>query len=410
MKDNLVNRFLEYVKIETTANPKSDTFPSTSLQISFAKKLAQECRDLGLQDVIVDDYGYVMATLPSNTTLDLPTIGFIAHMDTAPDFSGKDVNPQIIEAYEGNDIILNDEKNIILSPTQFPILNELVGETLITTDGTTLLGADDKAGIAEILTAIEYLINHPEISHPKIRVGFTPDEEIGHGVDHFDVAKFGADFAYTVDGGAVAEIQSSNFNANNVTVKVHGISVHPGDAKDKMKNSITIAYKYHSLLPENEVPEQTTGFEGFYHLHDMQGSIEETVMEYIIRDHDRDSFESRKTMMQRTAEKINTLYGPNTVEVILNDSYFNMQEIIDQHPEVMELAKQAMTRLDLTPIVSPIRGGTDGSRLSFMGLPCPNLFTGSYNAHGKFEFAVVSYMELVSKILVEIASLIVKNK
>ncbi|MEG0012597.1 MAG: peptidase T [Cellulosilyticaceae bacterium] len=410
MKENLVNRFLEYIKVETTSDSKSDTFPSTQSQISFANTLANECRLLGLQDVIVDNYGYVMATLPNNTSLDLPTVGFIAHMDTAPDFCGKNISPQIIENYEGNEIILNDEKDIILSPTQFPILNQLVGETLITTDGTTLLGADDKAGIAEILTAIEHLINHPEIPHGTIRVGFTPDEEVGHGVDHFDVAKFGADFAYTVDGGAVAEIQSSNFNANNVTVKVHGVSVHPGDAKDKMKNSMTIAYKYHSLLPENEVPEQTTGFEGFYHLHDMQCSIEKTVMEYIIRDHDKDSFESRKLYMQQAADKINTLYGANTVEVILNDSYFNMQEIVDQHPEIMELAKQAMINLGISPIVSPIRGGTDGSRLSFMGLPCPNLFTGSYNAHGKFEFAVVSYMELVSKILVEIATLVTTTK
>lgn len=410
MRDNLVNRFLEYVKVETTSDPKSDTFPSTSSQVAFANKLAKECQSLGLQDVIVDDYGYVMATLPSNTSLDLPTIGFIAHMDTAPDFCGKDVNPQIIENYEGNEIILNDEKDIILSPAQFPILNQLVGETLITTDGTTLLGADDKAGIAEILTAIEYLINHPEIPHGMIRICFTPDEEIGHGVDHFDVAKFGADFAYTVDGGAVAEIQSSNFNANNVTVKVHGVSVHPGDAKDKMKNSITIAHKYHSLLPEDEVPEQTTSFEGFYHLHGIQGSIEETVMEYIIRDHDRESFENRKLIMKQAADEINILYGPNTVEVILSDVYFNMQEIVDQHPEIMTLAKQAMTNLGIQPIVSPIRGGTDGSRLSFMGLPCPNLFTGSYNAHGKFEFAVVSYMELVSKILVEIATLATRIK
>lgn len=404
MRDQLVNRFLKYVKIDTTSNPKSTTFPSTSTQIDFAHMLADECRTLGLQDVLVDEYGYVMATLPSNTETNAPIIGFIAHMDTAPDFCGKDVKPSMVDNYDGGDIVLNQEKNIILSPKQFPILNQLKGETLITTDGTTLLGADDKAGIAEILTAIDYLINHPEIPHGTIRVGFTPDEEIGHGVDHFDVAKFGAEFAYTIDGGAVAEVQSSNFNANNVTIKVNGVSVHPGDAKDKMKNSITIAYEYHSLLPQNEVPEKTAGFEGFYHLHDIHGSIELTTMDYILRDHDRASFENKKMIMQQAADKINAIYGTGTVVVELNDMYFNMQEIVDEHPHIMELAKNAMTTLGTTPITSPIRGGTDGSRLSFMGLPCPNLFTGSYNAHGKFEFAVVSYMELVCKIIVEIST------
>lgn len=410
MKEKLVQRFLQYVKVDTTADPSSTTFPSTSAQVDFAHVLADECRHLGLQEVSVDEFGYVMATLPSNITESVPTVGFIAHMDTAPDFSGTGVNPQIVENYNGQDIILNQEKNIVLSPKQFPILEQVKGQTLITTDGTTLLGADDKAGIAEILTAIEYLLTHPEIPHGTIKVGFTPDEEIGHGVDHFDVARFGADFAYTIDGGAVSEIQSSNFNANNVTVKVHGVSVHPGDAKDKMKNSMTIAYKYHSLLPDSEVPECTSGFEGFYHLNSMQGSIEETTMSYIIRDHDRASFESRKTFMLDTAEKINALYGPNTVSVELNDVYYNMQEIVDEHPEIMETAKQAMTNIGMTPIVSPIRGGTDGSRLSFMGLPCPNLFTGSYNAHGKFEFAVVNYMESVCKIIVEIARLVGESK
>lgn len=405
MQEALLTRFLHYVKTDTMAYPESVTFPSSAVQLDFAKFLAKECEAIGLCEVSVDANGYVMATLPSNTTKATPTIGFIAHMDTAPDFSGKNVKPQIIENYDGKDILLNPEHGVVLSPKQFAILNTLKGETLITTDGTTLLGADDKAGIAEILTAMDYLVRHPEIPHGTIRVAFTPDEEVGRGVDFFDVKAFGADFAYTIDGGAIGEVQSSNFNANNATVEIKGISIHPGGAKDKMKNSVAIGCEFHSLLPADEVPEKTSGLEGFYHLHDMEGSTELTTMHYILRDHDREKFEIKKATLEKAAQQINTRYGEGTATVTLQDMYYNMQEIVDQFPEVMALAEQAILNLGMTPHNAPIRGGTDGSRLSFMGLPCPNLFTGGYNAHGKFEFAVLAYMVKACETIVEIAKL-----
>ena len=406
MQQNLVNRFLKYVKINSMSDEQSTTYPSSSVQLDFAKILVEECKAIGLSDVTLDEYGYVMATLPSNIETTVPTVGFIAHMDTVPDYPGDHVNPQLIENYDGNTIVLNAEKNITLNPAQFPILKDFVGETLITTDGTTILGADDKAGIAEILTAMEYLINHPEIPHGTIRVGFTPDEEIGSGVDYFNVKKFGADFAYTIDGCNLGELQCENFNAAAATLHFAGVSVHPGSAKGKMKNSLAIACEYQSLLPALEVPEHTEGHEGFYHLNDMSGTLENTKLHYIIRDHNKEKFEARKQLMQDLASKINQKYGEGTVSIEIKDNYYNMKEVIDAHPEVMNLAKKAFANVGVTPILEPIRGGTDGARLSFMGLPCPNIFTGGYNCHGKYEFAVVNHMLLATKIVIEISRLV----
>lgn len=408
MNTKLVNRFLNYVKVDTQSSTSSDTFPSTQTQIDFAHTLAKECESLGLLDVSVDEHGYVMATLPGNIDSNIPIVGFIAHMDTAPDYSGKDVNPQLIENYNGEDLLLNAEQNIIMSPKQFPVLKTLVGETLITTDGTTLLGGDDKAGIAEIMTAIEYLIEHPEIPHGTIRIGFTPDEEIGKGVDFFDVKRFNADFAYTIDGGTVGEVQYDNFNAASAHVTVNGVSVHPGAAKNKLKNSITIGCEFNSLMPALEVPEHTDGFEGFYHLHDMSCSIEKTVLSYIIRDHSKEKFLERKAKIQSVADHINHKYGKNTASVTITDSYFNMKEVVENHPKIMAIANQALKNIGLEPQNEPIRGGTDGARLSFMGLPCPNIFTGSYNYHGRYEFTVVAHMDLATRAIIEIAQLVAK--
>ncbi len=408
MQQSLINRFLKYVQINTMSDDKSQTYPSSSVQIDFAKILVEECKTLGLTDVTLDEYGYVMATLPSNLETHTPTIGFIAHMDTVPDYPGNHVKPQLVESYDGTAIVLNPEKNISLNPIQFPILKTFIGETLITTDGTTVLGADDKAGISEILTAMEYLITHPEIPHGTIRIGFTPDEEIGQGVNYFDVNKFGADFAYTIDGGRLGELQCENFNAASVTLNFTGVSVHPGSAKGKMKNSLTIACEYQSLLPAREVPEHTEGREGFYHLHDMSGTLESTTLHYIIRDHDKVKFENRKQTMQDLTQKLNQKYGEGTVTIEVKDSYYNMKEVIDKYPKVMTLAKQAFANIEVEPILSPIRGGTDGARLSFMGLPCPNIFTGGYNAHGKYEFAVVSHMLKATEAIIEIAKLAAK--
>lgn len=408
MQEALIQRFLKYVQTNTMSNEESTTFPSSSVQLDFAQKLVEECKAIGLSDVTLDENGYVTATLPANISKKTPIVGFIAHMDTVPDYPGNHVQPQLVEGYNGGSILLNAEQNIYLSPEQFPILNELTGETLITTNGTTVLGADDKAGIAEILTAMEYLIAHPEIPHGTLRVGFTPDEEIGHGVNHFNVEGFAADFAYTIDGCDLGELQCENFNAASAVLHVHGVSVHPGSAKNKMKNSLTIACEYQSLLPLLEAPEYTSGHEGFYHLHDMKGDVENTTLHYIIRDHDRDKFENRKQTMQGLVHVLNKKYGEGTIEIEIKDSYYNMKEVIDQHPEVMDLAKQAFKNVGITPVLEPIRGGTDGARLSFMGLPCPNIFTGGYNCHGKYEFAVVSHMLQATKAIIEISKLAAK--
>lgn len=402
IREELLERFLRYVKVNTKSDDKSETTPSTACQLDLAKILKNECEKIGLTEVSLDDKGYLMATLPSNTDKETPVIGFIAHMDTSPDFKGEGVNPQIVE-YKGGDIILNKEMNISLSESYYPVLKELVGETLITTDGTTLLGADDKNGIAEIMTAMNYLIQHPDIKHGKIRIAFTPDEEVGRGADFFDVEKFGADFAYTIDGGALGELECENFNASSAVVKVNGSNIHPGYAKDKMKNSILIAYEFHNELPQNEAPQHTSGYEGFYHLNDIEGSVESTTLTYILRDFETDGINNRKNKLKDIEAKLNSKYGESTVEVALKDQYQNMKEIVDKYPEIMERAKNAMNTLNIVPKLVPIRGGTDGSRLSFMGLPCPNIFTGGYNFHGKYEFTVVSYMELACRTIIEIS-------
>ena len=401
IREELLERFSRYVKVNTKSDERSETTPSTACQLDLARILKDECEKMGLTEVTLDDNGYVMATLPSNIKEEAPVIGFIAHMDTSPDFKGEGVNPQIVE-YNGGNIYLNKDINIYLSESSYPVLKNLIGETIITTDGTTLLGADDKNGIAEIMTAMSYLIKHPEISHGKIRIAFTPDEEVGRGADFFDVEKFGADFAYTIDGGALGELECENFNASSAIVKVNGSNIHPGYAKDKMKNSILIAYEFHNELPQNESPQHTSGYEGFYHLNDIEGSVESTTLTYILRDFETEGINNRKNKLKSIEEKLNSKYGDGTVEVILKDQYKNMKEVIDKYPEVMERAKKAMEALDIVPELVPIRGGTDGSRLSFMGLPCPNIFTGGYNFHGKYEFTVISYMELAFKTIIEI--------
>lgn len=401
----VVERFLKYVKYHTTSNENSNTFPSTEGQLIFARELAKELKELGLSEVEVDENGYVTALFPANTDKKIPTIGFIAHMDTSPDMCGKDVKPQIIENYDGNDIVLNKEKGIILSTSEFPELKNYIGKTLITTDGTTLLGADDKAGIAEIITAIEYLINHPEIEHGNVKIAFTPDEEIGRGVDKFNVKKFVCDFAYTVDGGELGTIEYENFNAASAKIKIHGRNVHPGTAKGKMKNSILIGIELQNMLPELERPEHTEGYQGFYHLNNFQGTVEETSMYYIIRDFDKQAFSDKKEYIKSIVEALNKKYGEGTVELELKDQYYNMREVIEKHMHIVETAMEAMRSLGIEPKVVPIRGGTDGARLSFMGLPTPNLFTGGHNFHGKYEFIPIHAMEKAVEVIVKIVEL-----
>ncbi|MEQ2129279.1 peptidase T [Caldanaerobacter subterraneus KAk] len=401
----VVERFLKYVKYHTTSDENSNTFPSTEGQLIFARELAKELKELGLSEVEVDENGYVTALLPANTDKKIPTIGFIAHMDTSPDMCGKDVKPQIIENYDGNDIVLNKEKGIILSTSEFPELKNYIGKTLITTDGTTLLGADDKAGIAEIITAIEYLINHPEIEHGNVKIAFTPDEEIGRGVDKFNVKKFACDFAYTVDGGELGTIEYENFNAASAKIKIHGRNVHPGTAKGKMKNSILIGIELQNMLPELERPEHTEGYQGFYHLNNFQGTVEETSMYYIIRDFDKQAFSDKKEYIKSIVEALNKKYGEGTVELELKDQYYNMREVIEKHMHIVETAMEAMRSLGIEPKVVPIRGGTDGARLSFMGLPTPNLFTGGHNFHGKYEFIPTHAMEKAVEVIVKIVEL-----
>lgn len=401
----VVERFLKYVKYHTTSDENSNTFPSTEGQLIFARELAKELKELGLSEVEVDENGYVTALLPANTDKKIHTIGFIAHMDTSPDMCGKDVKPQIIENYDGNDIVLNKEKGIILSTSEFPELKNYIGKTLITTDGTTLLGADDKAGIAEIITAIEYLINHPEIEHGNVKIAFTPDEEIGRGVDKFNVKKFACDFAYTVDGGELGTIEYENFNAASAKIKIHGRNVHPGTAKGKMKNSILIGIELQNMLPELERPEHTEGYQGFYHLNNFQGTVEETSMYYIIRDFDKQAFSDKKEYIKSIVEALNKKYGEGTVELELKDQYYNMREVIEKHMHIVETAMEAMRSLGIEPKVVPIRGGTDGARLSFMGLPTPNLFTGGHNFHGKYEFIPIHAMEKAVEVIVKIVEL-----
>lgn len=408
-QEKLLERFVSYVKIDSQSDPNSNTTPSTTKQWDIANFLVKELKDIRASDVTIDDKGYIMATIPANTEKRVPTIGFIAHYDTSPDFSGKGVNPQIVKDYDGKDIVLNTEKDIILSASYFPELKKYKSQTIITTDGTTLLGADDKAGITEIVCAAEYLIKHPEIEHGDIRIGFTPDEEIGRGAHHFDVEAFGAAYAYTMDGSEVGELEYENFNAAGAVVTVNGKSVHPGYAKDKMINSMLIAQDFISSLPRLETPEHTSDREGFFHLHDMKGTVEETTLEYIIRDHDFEHFEARKQVMQSLVEELNSQYGEGTLKVVIKDQYFNMCEKIEPNMHIVEIAEKAMKELGLKPLIKPIRGGTDGSQLSFMGLPCPNIFAGGHNFHGKYEFVPLESMVKATEVIVKIAEITAKS-
>ena len=408
-KQHLIDRFISYVTVDTESDPDSDKTPSSEKQWNLAKPLAEELKRIGLQDVSIDENAYIMATLPSNIDKDVPVVGFISHFDTSPDFTGANVNPQFIENYDGKDIILNEEENIVLSPDYFDDLLLYKGQTLITTDGTTLLGADDKAGIAEIVSAMEYLIKHPEIKHGKIRIGFTPDEEIGRGAHKFDVKKFGADWAYTMDGSQVGELEYENFNAAGAVITVKGKIVHPGYAKGKMINSMYIATKFIDLLPEMETPEHTEGREGFFHLHNMKGAVEETKLQYIIRDHDRALFEARKKSFKELADKINSEFGDGTVSVELKDQYFNMREKIEPVMHIVDIARKAMEEAGIKPLVKPIRGGTDGSQLSYMGLPCPNIFAGGHNFHGRYEYVAVESMQKAIEVIVNIVQLVAKK-
>ena len=404
---SVIDRFIRYIKIDTESARESDTFPSTLKQLNLAKLLEKELTELGLNDAATDKFGYVTATLPANMDRKgIPVVGFLAHMDTSPDFSGKDVKPQFIEAYDGGPVILNKEKNILMSPEEFPDLKKYIGKTLIITDGTTLLGADDKAGVAEIMSAVEYLLEHPEVKHGTIKIGFTPDEEVGSGVDHFDVAAFGADFALTMDGGEAGEVQYENFNAASAELTIHGRNVHPGKAKLKMRNALLIGMELNDLLPVFERPEFTDKYEGFYHLFLFNGTVEEASMTYIIRDHDREKFEQKKVLIQKAADFINEKHNDQVVELNLEDQYYNMQEMVEPHPEIMAVAIQAVKDVGLEPMLEPIRGGTDGSRLSYMGLPTPNLFTGGHYYHGKYEFIPTFAMEKAVMTLVRIAELI----
>ncbi len=408
--ESVIERFLRYIQIDTESARKSDTFPSTLKQLDLAKLLVQELLDLGLSDAAMDGYGYVTATLPANMDdSGLPVVGFLAHMDTSPDFSGANVNPQFIEHYDGGKVVLNAEKGIVMDPVEFPDLLKYVGKTLITTDGTTLLGADDKAGAAAIMAALETLIEHPEIKHGTIKIGFTPDEEVGSGVDHFDVERFGADFAYTVDGGEAGEVQFENFNAAGAELTIHGRNVHPGKAKLKMRNALLIGMELNDLLPVFERPEFTDKYEGFFHLFEFNGTVEEAAMAYIIRDHDREKFEANKRLIQQAVDFINAKYGAPVIELKLEDQYFNMREMVEPHPEIMDIAVRAIQAVGLEPIIEPVRGGTDGSRLSYMGLPTPNIFTGGHYAHGKYEFIPTFALEKAVETLVKIAQLAAKK-
>ena len=412
---HIIDRFIGYVTVDTESDPESNTTPSTAKQWDLANKLVEELKQIGLSDVSIDDKSYVMATLPSNLDYEVPTIGFVSHFDTTPDFTGKDVKPQIVTNYDGGDIVLNAEQNIILSPSYFKDLLLYKGQTLITTDGTTLLGADDKAGITEIMTAMEYLVQNPEIKHGTLKVCFTPDEEIGRGADHFDVEKFGADWAYTMDGSQIGELEYENFNAAGVKIRFKGKSVHPGYAKGKMINSMLLASKFINKLPKDETPETTKNYEGFYHVTNIQGSLEDTLVQLIIRDHNRKKFEKRKEYVEEVVAKINKKYkkqfGEDIAVLEIKDQYYNMREKVEPVMHIVKLAEQAMKELNIKPLIKPIRGGTDGSRLSFMGLPCPNIFAGGHNFHGKYEYVPVESMQKAVEVIVKIAELnAIQNK
>lgn len=406
---HIINRFISYVTIDTQSDPNSNTTPSTQKQWDLANILVEDLIAIGMHDVTIDDNAYIMATLPSNVDHNVPTIGFISHFDTSPDFTATNVKPKIIENYNGKDIILNETENIILSPDYFEDLLLYKGQTLITTNGSTLLGADDKAGICEIITAMEYLINHPEIKHGTIRVGFTPDEEIGRGAHKFDVKKFAADWAYTMDGSQIGELEYENFNAAGAKVIIKGKSVHPGYAKGKMVNSMYIATEFINSLPKLETPEHTEEYQGFFHLYAIKGDVESTELQYIIRDHDKGHFEARKEVMAKLAEELNSQYGDDIVEITIKDQYYNMKEKIEPVMHIVDIAEEAMKALNIKPIIKAIRGGTDGSQLSFMGLPCPNIFAGGHNFHGRYEYVPVESMIKATEVICKIAELTAQN-
>ena len=406
---HIIDRFVSYVTIDTESDPNSNTTPSTKKQFDLANKLVDELKSIGMTEVTIDKNGYVMATLPANIKEKVPVIGFVSHYDTTPDFTGKNVKPQIVKNYDGGDIVLNKKQNIVLSPKYFKDLLLYKGQTLITTDGTTLLGADDKAGITEIVTAMEYLVKHPEIKHGKIRVGFTPDEEIGRGAHHFDVKKFGADWAYTMDGSQIGELEYENFNAAGAKVTCRGKSVHPGYAKGKMINSMLIANEFINQLPAGEIPQETKGYEGFFHVTGLSGSIEETTIEMIIRDHNAKKFKERKELVGKIAKKINKKFakqfGGDIVEIEIKDQYYNMKEKVKPVFHIVEIAEEAMKQLGIKPIIKPIRGGTDGCQLSYKGLPCPNIFAGGHNFHGKYEYVPVESIQKATEVIIKIAEL-----
>jgi tripeptide aminopeptidase len=401
----IIDRFISYISIDTQSDPNNPEFPSTDKQWDLARLLAKELKDIGMHEVELDENCYIMATLPSNVKYSVPTIGFVAHIDTSPDYTATNINPQIIKDYGGTDILLNKKKNIVLSPDYFEDLLLYKGQTLITTDGTTLLGADDKAGVTEIVSAMEYLINHPEIKHGEIRICFTPDEEVGKGAHLFDVKKFGAQWAYTMDGSQIGELEYENFNAASAVVTIEGKIVHPGYAKNKMINSVLIGQEFIAALPKNEIPQETSGYEGFFHLHTIQGEVEKTTLEYIIRDHDMELFQQRKKYFEKIATDLNRKWEQNLVQVEIKDQYFNMKEKVEPVMHIVDLAEQAMIELGVTPLIKAIRGGTDGSQLSYKGLPCPNIFAGGHNFHGKYEYIPVESMIKAIEVIVKISEL-----
>ncbi|MDG1422658.1 MAG: peptidase T [Flavobacteriaceae bacterium] len=402
-KEHITKRFLSYVTIDTESDPNNPEFPSTEKQWDLARLLVKELSDIGMNDITLDENCYVMATLPSNLDYEVPTIGFVSHIDTTPDYTGANVNPKIHHNYDGKDIILNEKENIILSPSYFEDLLQYKGQTIITTDGSTLLGADDKAGITEIVSAMEYLIKHPEIKHGKIRICFTPDEEVGKGAHKFDVEKFGAEWAYTMDGSQIGELEYENFNAAGAKIIINGKIVHPGYAKGKMINSMTIASDFISRLPKNEVPESTEGYEGFFHLYQIDGKVEQTILHYIIRDHDKELFENRKDFIKSVVSNINIELGSDSIEIEISNQYYNMKEKVVPVMHIVDIAEEVMKDLNIIPLIKPIRGGTDGSQLSFMGLPCPNIFAGGHNFHGRYEYVPVESMMKATEVIVGIS-------
>ncbi|MDO3694761.1 peptidase T [Wenyingzhuangia sp. chi5] len=402
---HILDRFVRYITVDTQSDPTNPAFPSSEKQWNLARMLEQELKDIGLSEVVLDENCYLTATLPSNVEHKVPTIGFVAHIDTSPDFSGKNVNPQIHKNYDGGNIVLNAEQNIILDATYFDDLQQYKGQTIITTDGTTLLGADDKAGVTEIVSAMEYLVKNPEIKHGTIRICFTPDEEVGKGAHKFDVEAFGSEWAYTMDGSQIGELEYENFNAARAVISVQGKSVHPGYAKNKMVNAILVAQQFINGLPANEIPEKTTGYEGFYHLHDIQGDVEKTTLEYIVRDHDLEKFNQRKETMKSLVSSLNQKFGDDIFSIEIKDQYFNMKEKIAPVMHIIDIAAEAMEKENIKPIYKAIRGGTDGSQLSYMGLPCPNIFAGGHNFHGKYEYVPLESIEKATKVIINIAEI-----